>query len=90
MLVARGVKLGTPANLRNRELGAKNSAILRRDKAISRAQDLKATFAEIRSAGVRSLRDIAVALNERKIPAPRGGVWQTVQVSRVIQQLARF
>jgi hypothetical protein len=37
----------------------------------------------IQAGGATSLRQIAAALNERNITAPRGGEWLAVQVQRV-------
>jgi hypothetical protein len=38
----------------------------------------------IRADGATSLRRIAAVLNEREIPAPRGGEWSAVQVQRIL------
>jgi recombinase len=55
--------------------------------ADAKAADLAPTIAELRAAGVSSLRGIARALNEREIPPPRGRGWQAVQVQRVLKRL---
>jgi hypothetical protein len=49
-----------------------------------RAADLMPVIDEIKAKGASSLREIAAALNERGIPAPRGGEWSAVQVQRIL------
>jgi hypothetical protein len=39
----------------------------------------------IRAEGITSALQIAAALNERGIAAPRGGEWQATQVLRVLK-----
>jgi DNA invertase Pin-like site-specific DNA recombinase len=87
--VARGVRLGNPRNLTHKARHRGNGAShrVRAAKASQRAQDMAPTLAEIQAEGVSSLAQIATALNRRKIPAPRGGRWQAVQVSRVLSRL---
>ncbi|MDE2580219.1 MAG: recombinase family protein [Rhodospirillales bacterium] len=86
---ARGTKLGTPGNLsavaasRGRGLGTAASA----QHAQKRVADLAPVIGEIMAEGKTSLNLIAAALNERKIPASRGGAWSAVQVSRVLARL---
>jgi DNA invertase Pin-like site-specific DNA recombinase len=86
---ARGVKLGNPRHLTHkaRRIGNRESFKVRAAKAARRAQDMAPTIAEIQAEGVTTLAQIATALNRRKIPAPRGGKWQAVQVSRVLARL---
>jgi DNA invertase Pin-like site-specific DNA recombinase len=86
---ARGVRLGTPRNLttKGRRKGNGLSHIVRAAHAAQRAQDLVPTLAAIQSEGVTSLRQIAYALNDRGIPAPRRGQWSAVQVKRVLSRL---
>lgn len=83
---ARGQKLGTPQNLRNRHIGSVNGRAVRIEAANSRAADLKPIFAEIRAGGAISLREIAAALNAREIRTARGGMWSAVQVQRVLMR----
>jgi len=47
---------------------------------------LRPLIAEIKKEGASTLREIASALNERQIDAPRGGEWSAVQVQRVLQR----
>ena len=65
--------------------GIKASAKVRREKASKRAADLLPEIEAIRTEGADSLREIAAALNERGIHAPRGGEWQAVQVQRILK-----
>lgn len=85
---ARGVKLGTPRNLRNRDHGVRKSAELRCKRAMARAHDLRVIIDEVRAEGAQSLREVAEALNKRNISAPSGGRWLPTQVNRIIQKLA--
>jgi DNA invertase Pin-like site-specific DNA recombinase len=81
---ARGVKLGTPANLRNQAAGGERGRAARTRIASERAADLVPIIAYLRAAGVVSLRAMAADLNRRGIPAPRGGEWSAVQVKRIL------
>jgi DNA invertase Pin-like site-specific DNA recombinase len=85
---ARGTK---PGGNRGAKLSAKARAAGRAavvERAEKRAADLSSTIFEVQSAGARSLRSIAAALNDRSIPTARGaGRWSAVQVSRVLAQL---
>lgn len=83
---ARGVKLGNPGNLtpEGRLLGSRRGNEARTAKAAARARDVLPIIDEIRAAGTTSVRGIAGALNERDVPAPRGGPWQGSQVMRVL------
>jgi DNA invertase Pin-like site-specific DNA recombinase len=84
----RGVKLGG-------DRGARLTAKARRmgweactARANARAADLAPTISELRAAGITSLRDIAAALNERRIPTPRGtGKWLAGSVSQLLARL---
>jgi hypothetical protein len=42
----------------------------------------------LQAASFESLRVIAAGLEERGIPAPRGGKWTAVQVSRLLEVAA--
>jgi DNA invertase Pin-like site-specific DNA recombinase len=67
-------------------LGAERSRVARQAKSRARAIAILPVLEELRSAGVVSVSGLAVALNARSIPAPRGGSWQAVQVARVLSQ----
>jgi len=85
---ARGVQLGNPGNLRNRDLGSARAADARTRRSAARAADLAAILAEVRAAGASSLRQVAAALNAQGIPAARGGAWSATQVRRIQPGLA--
>jgi hypothetical protein len=52
------------------------------------ARNYARIIADLRAAGVTSLRAIAAALNERHAKTPRSdGEWQAMQVSRVLARL---
>src|ERR1035437_6375002 len=83
---ARGTKLGgyrwdiqTVASKGNAE-----SAKVRAESASKHARDLMPLIQAIKAEGATSLRQIASALNERKIPTARGGEWSAVQIQRLI------
>lgn len=82
---ARGVRLGNPANLKDRAEGTAKSAAARRARAEKRAADLRPMLEAIRAAGATSLRAIAAELNARGVPAPRGGIWHANTVRQVIR-----
>jgi len=44
-------------------------------------------IAELQASGVTSLRSIAKALNERRIPTAAGGRWHHTQVRRLLARL---
>ncbi|WP_454654719.1 recombinase family protein [Bosea beijingensis] len=86
---ARGVKLGgNRGNLPAvAEEGRAVSLAVRRGKVKRRATDLAPIVAEVRASGASSLREIAAALNARRIPAARSGGWSAVQVKRLLEQV---
>jgi Recombinase len=49
------------------------------------AADLAPTVKELQVAGCESLGALAAGLNERGIPAARGGKWSAVQVMRLLE-----
>src|ERR1700709_1051041 len=79
---ARGVQLGKPENLSNREAGQVRSRARQSQRAEERALALTPAIATVRAEGAVSLRQIAAALNVRGIPAARGGAWSAAQVRR--------
>ncbi len=83
---ARGVKLGRPGNFtpEGRLLGSRRGNEARSAKAAARARDLAPVIDEMHAAGTTSLHGMAAALNDRDVPAPRGGRWQASQVRRVL------
>jgi len=85
---ARGVVLGGDrGNLTDkiRRKAHRNSLKVRREQAAKHASDLLPIIEDIRNDGASTLREIADALNERGISAPRGGEWQAAQVQRVLK-----
>ena len=83
----RGVKLGGDHGAR---LTAKQRAMGRavlQAQARARAADLAPIIAELRAAGVVTLQAIADGLNERGIPAARGGQWRITQVVRLLETI---
>ena len=84
---ARGVKLGTPANLRNQYAARIAGRARRTEIASSRAADLAPIIRDILAGGM-SLRAAATELDRRGICTARGGAWSAVQVSRVLAQAA--
>jgi DNA invertase Pin-like site-specific DNA recombinase len=84
----RGVKLGGDRGAR---LTAKQRAAgraVRQEQARSRALDLAPTIKELQATGAQSLRALAAGLDERGIPAARGGKWSSVQVMRLLEIIA--
>jgi DNA invertase Pin-like site-specific DNA recombinase len=57
------------------------------DRAQQRSQDLAPVLEELRRAGASSLRDLAMALNERDVPTPRGGAWGPSAVRNVLARI---
>ena len=84
---ARGVALGTPNHdliARHAQKGTQASAEARSAAARTRAADILPVIHSVQADGVTTLAGIAETLNGRGIPAPRGGSWSPVQVSRVL------
>lgn len=88
---ARGIKLGSPANLTDdaRRLGTEAAVRVRKAIADQRATDLTPRIVALRSSGVTSLKAIASALNTEHVPTARGGQWTATQVSRLLRQIDR-
>jgi len=88
-LKARGVKLGTPANLtpEARLKGSQKAAVNRRAKAISQQSDIAEIALTMRKETNASLRQIAAYLNKEGYACPRGGRWSASQVGRVMNRL---
>jgi DNA invertase Pin-like site-specific DNA recombinase len=85
---ARGVRLGNPANLRNRIDGSARGNAAKAARADKRAVDLLPVIAPLKAGGA-SLRQIADRLTRRGIPAPRGGTWNAVAVKRILDRQVR-
>ncbi len=80
---ARGVKLGRPENLSRGDVGTRRSAEVR----AARARDLAPPIGELREGGVTSLRALARGLNDRGVPASRGGTWHAAQVRDMLRRM---
>ena len=81
----RGVKLGGDrgARLKAKARAAGGAAV--QERVRKRAMDLAPIIQELQAGGCESLRAIAAGLEERGIPAARGGKWSEVQVSRLLE-----
>ena len=55
-----------------------------------RAEALRPTIRKLRKAGIVSITGIARELNERGIPAARGGKWRLTTVTRLLEHLDRL
>ena len=66
------------------------SSKLKRRVADVRAEALRPTIRELRRAGFVSIKALAGELNERGIPAPRGGRWRLTSVTRLLERLDRL
>lgn len=86
---ARGVKLGgvRPGVEMTAETRAMGTAA-KSARAKARASDLVLTLTFLQASGITSLGGLAQALNERSIPAARGGTWSPMQVSRVLKMMS--
>jgi hypothetical protein len=56
--------------------------------AKKRAADLLPVIRSIQEGGAATLREVAQVMNDRGIPAARGGEWSAMQVSRVLATAA--
>jgi DNA invertase Pin-like site-specific DNA recombinase len=85
---ARGVRLGgNRGNMDDLRKGPARSAEVRGRRARERASKVRRQIEGIGGGpATRSLRQIAAALNDRGITAPRGGRWHASQVKAVLEQ----
>src|SRR5438270_12165095 len=83
---ARGVRLGgNRGNLEDLRKGPAKSAEVRGRQARERAQKVRRQIEAMTADGDgSSLRQIAAALNDRGITAPRGGKWHAAQIKAVL------
>lgn len=82
---ARGRKLGGDRGGRaSREAQARGRAT-QSSRALSRAKDLAPLLSELAASGIVSARQIALALNERRIPTPRHKTWSASQAMALCQ-----
>ena len=90
---ARGVKLGNPngaAPLRRAGKGNGAAVAARQELVDSRTRELAGEVARLRANGAASLRQLADALNQERIEAPRGGVWHASGVKRLLDRVERL
>lgn len=87
VLKARGVKLGTPANLTHaaRLEGARRSAAARSERAGREMADVAVIVAGLHAEGL-SLRKIAARLNDQGEVTREGKSWGPVQVKRILDR----
>jgi DNA invertase Pin-like site-specific DNA recombinase len=74
----RGIKLGKTGKQRAKE----NKAA-----ADAQARVLQPAIHELRRAGITSVRAIAAALNDQKVPTARGRKWHPTSVARLLARL---
>jgi DNA invertase Pin-like site-specific DNA recombinase len=83
----RGIKLGgrrgTTRIEDHGEAGRLRSAEVRSAMSSTRASEIGEVLTSLNAEGVTTLKGMASALNERSIPAPRGGQWCAGQVKRI-------
>jgi DNA invertase Pin-like site-specific DNA recombinase len=84
---ARGVKLGGDRGTTVSPEAARLGLDAIKARASRKARDITPIIAQIRAEGAVSLRAIAKGLNQRGVPAPRGGLWQAKSVQRVLERL---
>jgi DNA invertase Pin-like site-specific DNA recombinase len=83
---ARGVVLGGDRGaVMKPEISA--LGVKAEDRSRQKARDVAPIIAQIQAGGAVSLRQIAKGLNDRGVPAPRGGQWQAKSVQRVLERL---
>ena len=73
-------------------LGIANRNMGRTSKRVAdvRAEAVGPTIRKLRNAGFVSITAIARELNERGIPAPRGGQWRLTAVTQLLERLDRL
>jgi DNA invertase Pin-like site-specific DNA recombinase len=86
-LKAQGRQLGTPANLTQeaRQKGARQAALSRTARAVEEMADVAAVVGPMREQG-RSLRQIALHLNEEGYVTRKGTAWTATQVLRIARR----
>lgn len=86
---ARGVKLGgTRPGVEMTAATRAMGTVAKTAQAKARAADLGPTLTSLQASGITSLGGLAQALNERGIPAARGGTWSPMQVSRALKLIS--
>lgn len=84
---ARGKKLGGDRGVKPTGAVRARSAEALARKANDRAADIEPVIRRLQDDGAKSLREIAAGLNQAGIPTARGGIWNAVQVARILERL---
>jgi DNA invertase Pin-like site-specific DNA recombinase len=82
---ARGVRMGGFRGYRLSTNDCAKATTVKQGRARARAEQIAPLLTELRNTGVVTLPGIAAELNERSIPAPRGGVWHPATVRRLLR-----
>ncbi len=77
--------MGCP-DIKSRDAALSRGAVTNTRKAQDYAESIKFALADLVEEDM-TLREIAEALNERRIPTARGGQWAPQSVSNVIKRL---
>ena len=77
-------KRGNPDSLRT---GLPRAGETLRRRADEHAARVRPVIEEIRLAGPTSYQTVADALNERRVPTARGGVWHAATVGNVLRRV---
>jgi DNA invertase Pin-like site-specific DNA recombinase len=84
----RGVKLGGDRGVWPTAKQRAVAIAARQEQADKRALDLAPIVKELQASGAVSLRAIAAGLDQRGVPAARGGSWSANQVARLLENIA--
>jgi hypothetical protein len=84
----RGVQLGGDRGAVPTAEQRARAIDVRQEQARNRALDLAPTVAELQASGAVSLRAIAAGLEQRGIPAARGGSWSATHVQRLLEMIS--
>ena len=87
----RGKRLGNPNGATGltayARQAAREGALKRAERASQRADAVGHVIGDVVASGIEGSRRIALALNERAIPSPSGGIWHEEQVRRTMARL---
>jgi DNA invertase Pin-like site-specific DNA recombinase len=78
-----GYRAGAKLTAKAREAGQRANAELAKRRAV----DIAPVIKELQAAGAATLQAIAAGLNDRGIPAARGGTWNAKQVKRTLERI---
>ena len=81
---ARGTRLGGFRGYRPTAADREQAVAVRRERAHQHTARVAPVLAELRAAGITSLRALAAELNDRGVPAPAGGAWHANTVRRLL------